>query len=305
MEVAKYFQSPDHNIDGLLSTIQNLLKSSKDIIEVVKEYLENLFGKRRDVNRGHFRKCLQKLHDIYVEVELYKDIIMNHPKCSQERKDAIFKELNCKKDSHERFDMEDETRFPRTISFLHDLDSWGERVKEQYKKVDSLLKELEEETDRMTEIAQGAAMAAKAKKQTTRVLWTAIGVGFGLVTGGAGLGIVAAAGAGLSVGMIASSDDAQDEKAYTESSEKYDVINKETHAANAFTTKTRVFTESAAMTESQAVILRHKRFPHKHPMPLLCDLEQPFVKIFKVLNLDISFGNLKELKMKIDRISQE
>ena len=332
--------------ESFLSFLEALLDSPNDIIDKVQKLIKDFKSlKSEDVRaRGEFRKHLRKLNELLLEVERYKDEITNRPLCTKERMDAISMELNCEEEQYARFDFKDENRFPRTISFLHELDIWMEGVKQQYQKVDNLHQKLEEETQKKAEAAQDAMEASKAKKEETMKetmrAWRKVGliigtVGGAVITGGAalpvfaagmglgaaltvfaagataGVGALAGAGAGVSAvagaGVIASSDDRRDESTHDELRKKYDKINEKGDELQKFAADFTLFSESSVLKKEKDVVLRvrHEVSSEEPKMPLLCDIEPLFQKMFKLLNLDIDFSDINGLKKKLDEIVKE
>ena len=310
-------------IESLLSYINDLLESPRDIIEKVENLIKNFKRlKSEDVRaRGEFRKQLRKLNELLHEVELYRDAIIDHPVCTKERTDAIFTELNSKDQYEQYFNVDDRTRFPRSISFLRELDTWVKSVEEQYQKVDSLHKKFEKETQKMAEIAQDAAKVSKAEKEKTIKAWAKVGLLIGTIggaiTGGAalpvfmgvgavlpvvvtgigvGVGAGASAGAiaGAGAGVIASSDDAQDESTHDELRKKYDEINEKA-------SDLQQFSKECKMRSKVHVLIKEKDVVSCPEMPLLCELKPKFEKMFNLLNEDRDYGNLKEIKKDIDK----
>ena len=328
-------------IESFLSFLMDLLNSPKDIIEKVRKLIEKDFKslKSKDVRaRGKFRKHLRKLNELLHEVERYKDEITNRPLCTKERMNAISMELNCEEEQYARFDFKDENRFPRTISFLHELDMWMKGVKEQYQKVNNLHEELEEETQEKAEAAQAAMEASMAKKKETMNEWTIVGIIIGTVGGvaissaalpifaamglsvalsafaagaTAGVGALAGAGAGASagagIGVIASSDDRRDQSTHDELRKKYDKINEKGDELQKFATDVTVFSESSILKKEKDVILRvrHEVSSEEPILPLLCDIEPLFQKMFKLLNLEVDFSDINGLKKKLEEIVKE
>lgn len=326
-------------MDKFLSFLGELLNSPQYLIDKVENLIKYLgILKSDDVTaQGQFQKQVQKLNELLVEVRLYKDAIRNRPLCTKGRMDAIFKELNCdceddqsaceadkfacKDDQFAYFDKNDKKRFPRTISFIHELDSWLKRVKEQYKKVYDMHERFEKETLVMAKTAQDAAKKLREKTEETMRPWKGVGlvlgaVGIAVTCGaavpavvaaamgggtaisvfGAGVGISALSGVVTGAGVIASSEDRRDESTQTELKKEYVKMNKEANELRQFTTSCKVVSESSILKNEEEVILRDE-------MPLLIDLKPLFEKIFKLMNLDIDFDDLNKLNKELDNIA--
>ena len=300
-------------VKNVPSFLQCILESPNDVTNSVIEYLTNIFSFEDVRARAKFRKVRRKLDEFVVEIELYESAVTNRPICNQERIDAINKELTCKEDLLECFDMEKETRFPQTIAFLHELDMWEKRVERHYQQVQKLFEKIEEEAGLTAETAQDAAKASRAKKNQTRNIWTVVGVVFGtiggvIVTGGAalpviaagaGVGALAGVGAGAGTGVIASSDDAQDESTHDELSKRCHKMGEEANELLALVTKFKVFSKSSTLEAQKETVLSHEMGYSK---PLLSNLKKPFKIIFDLMNLSIDFNNPSKLKEQIKKI---
>lgn len=319
---------PD-GVHKLLSFLRKLIDSPKNIVKEVEKLVKCFMDlKTEDVKaRGKFQICLQELNELVVEVELYIGTIMNRPTCTKERIDAIILELS--RDQSTRFDVKNEDRFPRTISFLYDLDLWGKRAEKHYQKFNKMCKEYFERTQEIANAEQAAAKASKAEKNETIKAWVNFGLTIGIIggaitggasllvlgaaapiiVGGIALGTIAGAGAGVGTGagagVIASSDDRRDESTHNELSKKCFKSNEKAGELQFLATEYNKISESPIVKGEKDVIFRHENHPDV-PMPIACDLKQSFVRIFEVINSDLSnIGNLSELKRKIEKMSTE
>ena len=285
---------------GELISIAELLLSSDDR-EMSVSSLRHLMSDD-DRARAQYDQCLQKMHELVLAVNTYKEAVDNRPSCKKERTDAILMELNCEEEQYAKFDMKDESRFPRTIAFIHEMDLWKKRVEKHYKRVKELFDDFIKKIEKMLESAEDTASASHEKKLGTRIVLPVLGVGLGIVgvvlTGGVGLFVAAGAGVGAAcgagVGVIASSEYSKKESTHTELKKKLDELTKEADKLCRFFEEIdKVFVKFDVLDTEDSVILRK--------MPLSAELKTPFVKIFKLMKVKVD-GDIEGIQKKIEKI---
>lgn len=307
----------------LLSAIKYLLEFPKYITSFLRKAIE--IERVKDLKsddvkaRRQYQACLRQLNDLVLEVEKYKSVVKNRPICGKERTDAILKEISCEnnrceedycEDDHSKsamFDIKDKKRFPRTISFLEELDMWKKRAEKQYTKVSELFVCFEKEVGFMTIKAQDVEKNSKTMKEITRgglaTAGVVVGVVGGILTGGAGLAVVAAigaacAGAGIGTGVVVSSRYAEKETTHAELKEKLEALNKKAGKLDRLAKDMdSLVVKSALLETNKDVVCRD--------MPLLIDLKEPFEAIFALMEAKIDFADFDELKKMMNQIEEK
>ncbi|CAI8043082.1 hypothetical protein GBAR_LOCUS23907 [Geodia barretti] len=152
----------------LVSSLQHLVQHPGGLISFLKQlFNESLINlKSDDVRaRARYHQFLRKMHELILAVNIYKGAVDNRPSCKKERTDAILMELNCEEEQYAKFDRNDESRFPRTISFIHEMDLWKKRVEKHYKRVKELFNDFLEKIEKMRESAEDTASTLNIMKR--------------------------------------------------------------------------------------------------------------------------------------------